>query len=89
MATNDLSKSLSSDGDSTARGSLGYRVINQTYRVRNPVNNRVTTCTVVDFGVSHLRGEWFEVEFDDAPTSQITRKEMEDILASNQDVHRE
>ena len=80
MTYNDLSF----DGDATASDSLGSRVINQTYRVHNPVNNHVTTCTVVDFGVSHLRGEWFEVEFDDTSTSQITRNEMEDILVYNQ-----
>jgi hypothetical protein len=50
ITTDDLSKLLPSDVDATARGSLGSRVVNQTYRVRNPVNNRVTMCTVVDFG---------------------------------------
>ena len=89
ITTDDLSKLLPSGVDATAYGSLGSRVVNQTYRVRNPANNRVSTCTVVDFGVSNLRGEWFEVEFDDESTSQITRNEMEEILAFNQHIHRE
>jgi hypothetical protein len=70
-----LLKLLSGEDASDA---LGPHVINQSYRLRLLDINQAATSTVVNFGISHYKGEWFKFQYED--TSQITREEMEEIL---------
>lgn len=76
-----------SNGASTAvhedhKLELGPHFINQTIRFRDPKTGKVVECKVQDCGTSHIKGDWFEVVYDDMKNSQVMARELKEMLAN-------
>jgi hypothetical protein len=65
-------------------GSHGARntesLLDKPFHFRDPRTGKATECTLVDYGTSRMRGDWFEVVYEDGKESQISDKEMNEIL---------
>jgi hypothetical protein len=61
---------------------LGPHLLDQTFRYLDQETDLVMEFTIQDCGTSHLRGEWFEVEYDDLTVLQITAGELKEMLAN-------
>jgi hypothetical protein len=68
--------------ETTTHEDLGPNLMGQTIRFRDQTTGETMECTVQDCGTSKLRGDWFEVVFDDEEM-QITTEEMKEILLSS------
>ncbi|KAM6495575.1 hypothetical protein JOM56_008281 [Amanita muscaria] len=70
---------------STTTRELGPHLIDQTVRYRDQGTGKIMELTIQDCGTSHLKGEWFEVMYDDLTVLQITARELKTILANRVD----
>ncbi|KAM6495573.1 hypothetical protein JOM56_008279 [Amanita muscaria] len=61
---------------------LGPHLIDKTVRYHDQETGKIMELTIQDCGTSHLKGEWFEVEYDDLTVLQITAGELKEILAN-------
>lgn len=56
-------------------------LIGTTIRTLNGQTGEIVGCTIQDYGTSELRGDWFEVVYDDERELRISRGEMDEMLA--------
>ncbi|KAM6495574.1 hypothetical protein JOM56_008280, partial [Amanita muscaria] len=80
----DILSAVSLSGSTTTR-EPGPHLIDKTVRYRDQETGKIMELTIQDCGTSHLKGEWFEVEYDDLTVLQITAGELEEILANRVD----
>jgi hypothetical protein len=59
---------------------LNAGLVDQTFYFYDTQTSQDRECKIVDCGTSHLRGDWFEVVLDGGPATQITAREMKEIL---------
>ncbi|KIL68299.1 hypothetical protein M378DRAFT_158836 [Amanita muscaria Koide BX008] len=72
-------------GSTTTPRELGPHLIDKTVRYRDQETGKIMELTIQDCGTSHLKGKWFEVEYDDLTVLQITSGKLEEILANRVD----
>lgn len=60
---------------------FGLRAFQQV-RYRDPDTKTVMEFTVTDLGTSHVKGDWFEVQYGEEPEVMVSRMEMAAILAN-------
>ena len=63
-------------------GELGPQLINKTVECRDQETDEVVTFTIQDYGTSHVKGEWFEIMYEDLTVLQITTVELKEMLAN-------
>ena len=59
--------------------------LGQKIRFRKPESGQIVQCTVQDYGTSKLKGNWFEVLYDDEDEEvNVTEREMRGVLTAAQ-----
>ena len=57
-------------------------LLGQTIRYRHRKDSAITECTVMDYGTSRVKGEWYCIAHGEGEGYEITAREMNAILAS-------